>query len=75
MAYSFKCMGCPKCASDELLIRERTGWERIVALFTSLRKYRCRNCDHTFRAPDRRRSARNRKARVIARDESARPVS
>ena len=44
------------------MIRERTGWERVVALFTDLRKYRCRNCDHIFRASDRRTFARGKKS-------------
>jgi DNA-directed RNA polymerase subunit RPC12/RpoP len=52
-------MACPNCASNQLMIRERTGWERIMALFTSLRKYRCRDCDHVFRAADRRRGFRD----------------
>ena len=30
-----------------------------MALFTDLRKYRCRNCDHIFRAPDRRSRLKN----------------
>ena len=51
-------MACPKCRSDFLMIRQRTGFERIRLLFTDLRKYVCRDCGHTFQAPDRRRATR-----------------
>jgi hypothetical protein len=58
------------------MIRERTGWERVMALFTDLRKYRCRNCDHIFRAPDRRRMLRSKnRARAEAEQQRAKPLS
>lgn len=45
---------CPKCSNDHLLIRRRTGWERLAMCFTVKRKYVCMSCTHAFRAPDRR---------------------
>jgi hypothetical protein len=57
------------------MIRERTGWERVVALFTSLRKYRCRECDHVFRAADRRREARLPNSRPDNRNQRAKSAS
>jgi len=50
---------CPKCRSADLKIRRATGFERIVLLFTSNRKYRCQDCGSKFRAPDRRSVSRN----------------
>jgi hypothetical protein len=49
---------CPKCSNDHLLIRRRTGFERVVMWFTVQRKYMCMSCTHSFRAPDRRRISR-----------------
>jgi DNA-directed RNA polymerase subunit RPC12/RpoP len=46
---------CPGCGSDRLEIRQRTGFERMMAHFTPKRKYRCLICRHRFRALDRRR--------------------
>ena len=51
-------MKCPKCRSEYLVIRQRTGWERIVLHFTKKRKYHCVQCGEKFRAPDRRRFPR-----------------
>jgi hypothetical protein len=36
------------------MIRQKQGLERLRILFTGLRGYLCRDCDTTFRAPDRR---------------------
>lgn len=47
-------MHCPKCRSKYLMIRQNEGLERLRILFTGLRGYLCRDCDTTFRAPDRR---------------------
>lgn len=41
------------------MIRQKTGVERLAVVFTGLRLYRCRECDHKFRAPDRRRVRRD----------------
>jgi hypothetical protein len=41
-----------------MMIKKRSGLERLVIFFTGKRKYRCRNCLHVFRAMDRRRSPR-----------------
>ena len=41
-----------------LMIRQNTGLERLRSFFSGLRSYRCRDCDHKFRAPDRRRTDR-----------------
>lgn len=47
-----------RCSPEDLMIRARTGLERIAAFLTGERKYRCRRCNYVFRAPDRRRSDR-----------------
>ncbi|NDJ12942.1 MAG: hypothetical protein EBY17_17375 [Acidobacteriia bacterium] len=47
-------MQCPRCRSDYLLIRQRTGFERVLIFLTGLREYRCRDCDQKFRMPDLR---------------------
>lgn len=51
-------MECPKCRSAELMIRQKTGFERLRVALTGLRDYRCCYCDTKFRAPDRRRKPR-----------------
>jgi DNA-directed RNA polymerase subunit RPC12/RpoP len=51
-------MGCPYCRSEYLVIRQRTGWEWVVLLFTTTRKYYCVACGQSFRAPDRRKVPR-----------------
>jgi transposase-like protein len=50
---------CPQCRSDNVKIKRVEGIERIVALLTWERKYRCRNCGLGFRAPDRRKFSRD----------------
>jgi len=49
---------CPRCSSTVLKIKKRAGLERIIAFLTGERKYRCRDCEHVFRAVDRRREQR-----------------
>ncbi len=56
-------MECPRCRSKLLMIRHKTGFERVRVLFTGLREYRCRDCDKRFRAPDRRAVDREKAAR------------
>ena len=51
-------MQCPKCRSNYLMIRNNTGFERLLIFLTGLREYRCRDCDQKFRAPDRRQRSR-----------------
>jgi transposase-like protein len=51
-------MLCPKCSSEYLMIRQRNGMERLMIRITGMRKYFCRDCEHTFRAADRRRVQR-----------------
>ena len=46
------------------MIRQKHGFERIRVLFTGLRGYLCRDCDTTFRAPDRRAARREGKLAV-----------
>ena len=46
------------------MIRQKNGLERIRVLFTGLRGYLCRDCDTTFRAPDRRTARRETKLAV-----------
>jgi tRNA(Ile2) C34 agmatinyltransferase TiaS len=36
------------------MIRHKKGFERIRILLTGLRGYLCRDCDTSFRGPDRR---------------------
>ena len=43
------------------MIRQKTGWERLMVFWTGLRLFRCPDCLHKFRAPDRRRFPRERK--------------
>jgi DNA-directed RNA polymerase subunit RPC12/RpoP len=54
-------MDCPKCRSDLLMIRQKTGLERVRSFMTGTREYRCRDCDQKFRAPDRRSVPREEK--------------
>lgn len=49
------------CRSEELMIRQKTGIERLLILWTGMRLYLCRECMHKFRAPDRRRFPRESK--------------
>jgi hypothetical protein len=58
-------MPCPKCRSNRLKIKQLSGMERIVAFFTKERSYRCRDCNHGFRAADRRRFSRDLPAAAI----------
>jgi hypothetical protein len=46
------------------MIRHNTGFERIRVLLTGLRGYLCRDCDTSFRGPDRRRMSREAKLNV-----------
>ena len=59
-------MQCPKCRSNYLMIKKNMGFERILTFLTSLREYRCRDCDQKFRAPDRRQISREMDARAVA---------
>jgi hypothetical protein len=49
---------CPKCASNNLRIKQATGLEFFVLLLISKRHYTCRDCDTVFRALDRRLARR-----------------
>jgi rubredoxin len=49
---------CPECHSTNLKIRRATGFERIMLLFTSKRKFCCVGCGLGFRAADRRSISR-----------------
>ena len=51
-------MPCPKCKSNNLRIKHAIGFERVMILLSGTRRYRCRECHHSFRAPDRRAVAR-----------------
>ncbi len=51
-------MKCPKCRSEYLVIRQKTGIEWVLLHFKKLRKYHCVQCGHKFRAKDRRRFPR-----------------
>jgi hypothetical protein len=46
------------------MIRLNTGLERLRSAFTGMRRYRCRDCDVTFRAADRRRTPREEQENV-----------
>ena len=54
-------MECPRCGSTVLMIRQKTGLERLRIFWTGLRLYLCRDCMYKFRAPDRRRFPREKK--------------
>jgi DNA-directed RNA polymerase subunit RPC12/RpoP len=45
---------CPRCGSNVLLIKQAEGFERLLVNITGKRLYRCRMCETSFRAPDRR---------------------
>jgi len=49
---------CPHCSSNFLMIRTDKGVERLMIFLTGLRKYMCRDCERSFRAPDRRQIPR-----------------
>jgi transposase-like protein len=52
-------MKCPKCDSEHLLIRQRTGLEKLVVMhLTRKRKYMCMDCNQSFRAAITRRIRR-----------------
>lgn len=59
-------MCCPKCYNDHLLIRRKNGLERVMIFLTSKRKYVCMSCAHVFRAPDRRRMAREKDEAILS---------
>jgi hypothetical protein len=40
------------------MIRKDFGLEKLMIFLTGLRKYLCRECETSFRAPDRRRTPR-----------------
>jgi hypothetical protein len=44
------------------MIKQKKGFERLRIYVTGLREYLCRDCDTTFRGPDRRLSPRATKA-------------
>ena len=49
---------CPNCGSAPVWIKRSTGWEYIMIALTGKRKFFCRLCYSSFRAPDRRRTPR-----------------
>jgi hypothetical protein len=44
------------------MIKQKKGFERLRIYLTGLREYLCRDCDTTFRGPDRRQRPRASKA-------------
>ena len=57
---------CPRCGSDEgLAMGRRDGFERIMILLTGKRKYRCRHCNGSFRAPDQREKSHSLKRQFL----------
>jgi transposase-like protein len=58
---------CPQCKSANLDIATMKGVERLLIFLTDKRKYRCRDCQCGFRAPDRRRTRREGDAIAAAR--------
>jgi hypothetical protein len=48
------------------MIHQKRGIERLRIFFTGFRGYLCRDCDHAFRAPDRRSVRRDGKLGVSA---------
>lgn len=49
---------CPNCGSPPAWVKRRAGWERIMIALTGKRKFFCRLCYSSYRAPDRRRAPR-----------------
>jgi hypothetical protein len=49
---------CPNCRSMSLGIKPQAGFESFIILVTATRKYFCRDCGTSFRAPDRRKTPR-----------------
>jgi DNA-directed RNA polymerase subunit RPC12/RpoP len=45
---------CPRCGSNVLLIKQAEGFEKFLVGITGKRSYRCRMCEATFRARDKR---------------------
>ena len=58
---------CPRCSSDYLMIRQDTGFERLMIWITGMRKYLCLGCNRPFRAPDRRHVPREKDGRELSR--------
>src|SRR6266699_4659525 len=46
------------CRSSFVMIRQLTGIDRLISCATQKRKYLCRDCNHVFRRPERRRGER-----------------
>jgi len=65
---------CPKCLNEHLLIRRRSGWERVMIYLTEKRKYVCMSCAYVFRAPDRRRVERERDEVQLSQAHKIRPA-
>jgi DNA-directed RNA polymerase subunit RPC12/RpoP len=49
---------CPRCRSHRLKIKQSSGIERLLIFLSGMRTYRCRDCNHSFHMPDRRRFLR-----------------
>jgi hypothetical protein len=49
---------CPRCRSNNLWIKELNLWELVLSATSGERTYLCRQCEHSFRAPDKRRVMR-----------------
>jgi DNA-directed RNA polymerase subunit RPC12/RpoP len=58
-AIEYPIMPCPRCSSDRLGIRQKSGLESLWILVTGMRKFHCLDCDKIFRAPDRRKKMRS----------------
>jgi hypothetical protein len=52
-------LACSKCGSNRFKVRDSKGLERLMIWLTKRRRYRCLECENTFRAADRRQSPRN----------------
>jgi K+-sensing histidine kinase KdpD len=62
---------CPRCRSQRLITKHVAGIERLKVYFTDTRKYRCKDCNNVFRAPDRRLTPRDSAASAISREPDA----
>jgi DNA-directed RNA polymerase subunit RPC12/RpoP len=49
---------CPRCGANVLLVRQVEGFEKFMVGITGKRSYRCRMCENTFRARDKRNRQR-----------------
>jgi transposase-like protein len=60
---------CPRCGSNVLLVKHAEGFEKFLVSITGKRSYRCRMCETTFRARDRKTGMRRAAAQTTVHPE------